>query len=143
MSKRIFLTTVALLLAAVVTLMAGDKKEKFAKLQADLGLSDAQVTQLQQKFDAFGPVAEDLERRSKALTDEIRTLERSSSPDQQALSAKRNEREALTKEFHEKKTAILRSVLTEEQFAKLDQMHSGHDKEEHERKEKEHRDRMI
>src|SRR5262245_9512770 len=144
MSKKIFLTTVVFLLAATVTLFAGDKKEKFAKLQAELGLSDAQVTQLQQKFDEFRPAAEDMERRSKALSSDIEMLEKSSSPDKQALADKRSQREALTQEFHEKKIAIFKSVLTQEQFAKLDQMQSHHEKEEHERKEaKEHRDRMI
>jgi len=39
--------------------------------------------------------------------------------------------------------AIYRSVLTNEQFAKFDQMHSRREKEEQERKEKEHRDKMI
>ena len=143
MSKKIFLTTVVFLLAASISLFAGDKKEKFAKLQAELGLSDAQVAQLQQKFDEFRPVAEDMELRQKALTSDIQMLEKSSNPDQQALATKRSQREALTQEFHEKKIAIFRSVLTQEQFAKLDQM-QHHEKEEHERKEaKEHRDRMI
>ena len=143
MSKKISLIIAMFLLVTAVSLSAGDKKEKFAKLQADLGLSDAQVAQLQQKFDEFRPAAEDLERRSKALGSEIEALEKSSNPDQQTLAAKRSQREALTAEFHEKKTAIFRSVLTQEQFAKLDQMHSHHEKETHERKEKEHRDRMM
>src|SRR5262245_57245080 len=90
MSKKIFLITSMLLLLAAVSLSAGDKKEKFAKLQADLGLSDAQVAQLQQKFDEFRPAAEDLERRSKALGSEIEALEKSSNPDQQTLAAKRS-----------------------------------------------------
>ena len=141
MSKKIVLITSMLLLLAAVSLSAGDKKEKFAKLQAELGLSDAQVAQLQQKFDEFRPAAEDLEHRSKALNSEIEALEKSSNPDQQTLAAKRSQREALTAEFHDKKIAIFRSVLTQEQFAKLDQMHSHHEKEAHERKEKEHRDR--
>jgi len=146
MLKRIFLVTIVFLLAAVVSFAAGDKKEKFAKLQAELGLSDAQVTQLQQKFDAISPQGQDMERRAKALNEEIQTLESSATPDQQALSAKRSEREALTQEWHEKVRAIYKSVLTEEQFAKLDQMHSHHEKESkegHDQKEKEHRDRMI
>jgi len=139
-----FLITMAFLLAAAVSLAAHDKKEKFAKLQAELGLSDAQVAQLQQKFDALSPVGEDMERRAKALTDEIRVLEKSTNPgDQQTLSAKRSEREALTQEWHEKVMAIYRSVLTTEQFAKFDEMHSRKEKEEQERKEKEHRDKMI
>jgi Spy/CpxP family protein refolding chaperone len=143
MLKRIFLITMALLLTATVSLAGHDKKEKFAKLQAELGLSDAQVAQLQQKFNALSPSGEDMERRAKALNEEIRTLESNANPDQQALSAKRSEREALTQEWHEKVMAIYRSVLTKEQFAKFDQMHSGHEKEEQERKEKEHHDRMI
>src|SRR5215831_12403588 len=124
MLKRIFLITMAFLLAAAVSLSAGDKKEKFAKLQAELGLSDDQVAQLQQKFDAISPQGQDMERRAKALNEEIRTLESSANPDEQALSAKRSEREALTQEWHEKVRAIYKSVLTSEQFAKLDQMHS-------------------
>jgi Spy/CpxP family protein refolding chaperone len=143
MLKRIFLITMAFLLAAAVSLAAHDKKEKFAKLQAELGLSDAQVAQLQQKFNELSPSGEEMERRSKALTEEIRTLESSANPDQQALSAKRSEREALTQEWHEKVMAIYKSVLTNEQFTKFDQMHSKHEKEEQEKKEKEHRDRMI
>jgi Spy/CpxP family protein refolding chaperone len=148
MLKRIFLITIAFLLAAAVSLAAHDKdkKEKFAKLQAELGLSDAQVAQLQQKFNELSPSGEEMERRAKALNEQIRTLESSANPDQQALNAKRSEREALTQEWHEKVRAIYKSVLTEEQFAKLDQMHSNHDKESkegHEQKEKEHRDRMI
>jgi hypothetical protein len=144
MHKRTFLITVAFLLAAVVSLSAGDKKEKFAKLQAELGLSDAQVAQLQQKFDELSPMGQDMERRAKALTEEIRVLEKSTDPgDQQTLSAKRSEREAITQGWHEKVTAIYRSVLTTEQFAKFDEMHSRREKEEQERKEKEHRDKMI
>jgi hypothetical protein len=143
MLKRIFLITMAFLLAAAVSLAAHDKKEKFAKLQAELGLSDAQVAQLQQKFNELSPSGEEMERRSKALTEEIRTLESSANPDQQALSAKRSEREALTQEWHDKVMAIYKSVLTNEQFTKFDQMHSKHEKEEQEKKEKEHRDRMI
>jgi hypothetical protein len=142
MLKRIFLITMAFLLAAAVSLAANDKKEKFAKLQAELGLSDAQVTQLQQKFDELGPMGQEMERKAKALSEEIRALEKSPNPDQQALSAKRSEREAVTQEWHEKVRAIYKSVLTDEQFTKLDQMHS-HEKEEHERKEKEHHDKMI
>jgi len=143
MSKKISLIIAMFLLVTAVSLSASDKKEKFAKLQAELGLSDAQVQQLQQKFDEFRPAAEDMERRSKALNSEIEALEKSSNPDQQTLAAKRSQREALTTEFHDRKIAIFRSVLTQEQFAKLDQMHSQHEKEEHERKEKEHRDRMM
>lgn len=144
MLKRTFLITTAALLVAVVSFAGHDKKEKFAKLQAELGLSDAQVAQLQQKFDELSPSGEDMERRAKALTAEIGVLEKSTNPgDQQTLSAKRSEREALTQEWHEKVTAIYRSVLTKEQFAKLDEMHSRKEKEEQERKEKEHRDKMI
>src|SRR5262249_57340353 len=101
MPRRIFLITIAFLLGAVVSLAAHDKKEKFAKLQAELGLSDAQVAQLQQKFNELSPSGEEMERRSKALTEEIRTLESNANPDQQALSAKRSEREALTQEWHD------------------------------------------
>lgn len=141
MLKRILLITMALLLVAAVSLAAGDKKEKFAKLQAELGLSDAQVAQLQQKFDQLGPIGQETERKAKALTEEIRVLEKSTNPDdQKTLSAKRSEREALTQEWHQKVRAIYKSVLTDEQFVKLDQMHS-HGKEEHEQKE--HHDKMI
>jgi len=143
MPRRIFLITMAFLLAAVVSHAAHDKKEKFAKLQAELGLSDAQVAQLQQKFNELAPMGEDMERKAKALTEEIRVLEGSANPDQQALNAKRVERERLTQEWHEKVMAIYRSVLTNEQFAKFDQMHSRREREEQERKEKEHRDKMI
>lgn len=141
MLKRIFLITMALLLVAAVSLAAGDKKEKFAKLQAELGLSDAQVAQLQQKFDQLGPIGQETERKAKALTEDIQVLEKSTNPDdQKTLSAKRSEREALTQEWHQKVRAIYKSVLTDEQFVKLDQMHS-HGKEEHEQKE--HHDKMI
>jgi len=145
MPRRIFLITIAFLLGAVVSLAAHDKKEKFAKLQAELGLSDAQVAQLQQKFNELAPMGEDMERKAKALTEVIRVLEGSANPDQQALNAKRVERERLTQEWHEKVMAIYRSVLTNEQFAKFDQMHARREREEQERKEKEkeHRDKMI
>jgi Spy/CpxP family protein refolding chaperone len=90
-------------------------------------------------------MGEDMERKAKALTEEIRVLEGSANPDQQALNAKRVERERLTQEWHEKVMAIYRSVLTNEQFAKFDQMHSRREREEQERKEKEkeHRNKMI
>lgn len=147
MRKAFFLSTLALLLAAAVSFSgAGEHKDKWAKMKAELNLTDAQVTELQQKFEEIRPQGEDLERRSKALHSEIETLERASSPDQQAIQAKRSQLEAVTKEWHEKTTAIFRSVLTPEQFTKLDQMHSKREqeeREEHEKQAKEHRDRMI
>jgi Spy/CpxP family protein refolding chaperone len=147
MRKAIFLSTIGLLLVAAVSLSsAGDGKDKWAKMKAELNLTDAQVSALQQKFEAVRPQGEDLERRSKALHSEIESLERASSPDQQTIQAKRSELESITKEWHEKKIAIFRSVLTPEQFTKLDQMHSkmeGQEREEHEKHAKEHHDKMI
>jgi Spy/CpxP family protein refolding chaperone len=150
MRKAIFLSTLALLMtAAAVSLSAGtngEHKDKWAHMKAELNLTDAQVSELQQKFEAIRPQGEDLERRSKALHSEIESLEKASSPDQQAIQEKRSQLEAMTREWHEKATAIFRSVLTPEQFTKLDQMHSKREqeeREEHEKQVKEHRDKMI
>src|SRR5262249_13739525 len=150
MRKAIFRSTLALLMTAVAVSLAagtnGEHKDKWAHMKAELNLTDAQVSELQQKFEAIRPQGEDLERRSKALHSEIESLERASSPDQQAIQAKRSQMEALTAEWREKKIAIFRSVLTPEQFAKMDQMHSkmeGKEREEHEKQAKKHRDKMI
>src|SRR5262249_37159908 len=112
MRKAIFLSTLALVLAVAASMSAGDHKENWAKMKAELNLTDAQVSELQQKFEEIRPQGEDLERRYKALHNEIESLEKASSPDQQAIQAKRSQLEAVTKEWHEKTTAIFRSVLT-------------------------------
>jgi hypothetical protein len=129
---------VAFLLIAAVSLSAGEGNEKWAKLKATLGLSDAQVTQLQQKFAAIQPQGEQAEQRAKTLHREIEELERAATPDTKALDAKRSELEMLHKEWHERSTEIFRSVLTKPQFEKFQQMKS---QEEKERWEKEHKEK--
>ena len=150
MRKAIFLSTLALLMTAVaVSLSAGtngDHKENFAKMKTELNLTDAQVSELERKFAEIRPQGEDLERRYKAIKGEIETLEHATPPDEQAIQDKRSQLETLTREWHEKTAAIFRSVLTQEQLTKLDQMHSKkehEEREEREKQEKEHHDRMI
>jgi len=146
MRKAIFLSTLALVMAVAASLSAGEHKEKWDKMKAELNLTDAQVSALQQKFEEIRPQGHDLEVRAKALHSDIESLEKASTPDQQAIQAKRSELESITREWHEKTNAIFRSVLTPEQFTKLDQMHSKMEREEnehHEKQAKEHHDKMI
>jgi chromosome segregation ATPase len=135
--KGILLSAVGLFLAAAVTLVAGEGAEKWAKMKQELGLSDAQVAQLQQKFEALTPQGEEAERKAKDLHRQLEELERAENPDQKAISAKKQELEALTHEWNEKANQIYRSVLTKEQFSKLEDMRAKHMRQEKEHSEKE------
>jgi Spy/CpxP family protein refolding chaperone len=134
--KGIFLTMLALLLAAAVTLSAGGGKEHWAKLKQELNLTDAQVTQLEQKFEAIRPQGEALELKVKELQREIEEQEKAAVPDKKVIDEKRLERERLTKEWHEKASEIYRSVLTKEQFTKFQEMRAKEKKEYSEKKKK-------
>lgn len=138
--KEIFLTTLALFLLAAVSLSAGGDKEYWAKLKKDLSLTDAQVTQLQEKFEALHPQGEQLEERMRAIKREMQELERAATPDEKAMREKRDERDRLTKEWKEKKMDIFRSVLSAEQFAKFQDMEARAMKEKKEHSEKKTKD---
>jgi Spy/CpxP family protein refolding chaperone len=135
--KGILLSTVGFLLATAVMLAAGEGVEKWAKMKQELGLSDAQVAQLQQKFAALTPQGEETERKARDLHRQLEEMERAENPDQKAITAKKQELEALTHEWTEKTNQIYRSVLTKEQFSKLEEMHEKHMREEKEHSEKE------
>jgi hypothetical protein len=141
--KGILLSTVGLLLAAAVMLAAGEGAEKWAKMKQELGLSDAQVTQLQQKFAALSPQGEETERKAKELHRQLEEMERAENPDQRAITAKKQELETLTHEWNEKTNQVFRSVLTKEQFSKWEQMRekSGHEGKEREEKERSEREK--
>jgi Spy/CpxP family protein refolding chaperone len=136
--KGLLLSTVGLLLATAVMLAAGEGSEKWTKMKQELGLSDAQVAQLQQKFAALSPQGEEAERKVKELHRQLEEMERAGNPDQKAVTAKKQELEALTHDWNERTNQIYRSVLTKEQFTKFEQMHEkgGHEGKEREEKEK-------
>jgi Spy/CpxP family protein refolding chaperone len=113
----------ALVLATSVSLYAGD--QWMTKLKTKLGLSDEQVAQLEKKFEALQPLAD----RAKAIKTELKTLEAAANPDQNAINARKVELERIKKEWHQKSTPIFRSVLTKEQFARLEEMEAHHKKE--------------
>ena len=112
-SKRIFLGTLALVLAGSVALLAGG--DHWAKLKAEIGLSDAQVQQLEEKFAELKPVKE----KAMAVKNELKALEAAGTPDQKAISAKKAELDGIKKEWNAKADAIYRSVMTKDQFAKF------------------------
>jgi len=123
-NKAKYFTVLAMLLALAVTLSAGGDKDKMAKLKAELNLTDAQVAQLEQKFEALKPYGE----KFTALKTGLESLEKAATPDQKAIDAKKAELMAFKKEYKEKANAIYRSVLTKEQFAKLEAMWTEYDK---------------
>lgn len=127
--KRIFVTMLALLLAAAVSLSAGGDKEHWAKLKQDLTLTDTQVTQLQQKFEEFRLQNQPVEEKAKGLWREIEELEKAGSSDRSGIDAKKAELAALKKEWKEKSNHIYRSVLSKEQFVKLQEMKAREEKE--------------
>jgi cell division protein FtsB len=141
-NKRIFVTMLALLLAAAVSLSAGGEKEHWAKLKQELNLADAQVTQLQQKFEALRPQGEAMEQRVKALRSEIENQEKAAAPDRMLLEQKKTELASAKKEWKEKVTDLYRSVLNKEQYAKWEQMESNyqHEKEKKDYSEKKKKD---
>lgn len=116
MKRSTIFAALAVALALAVTVQAHD--EKMAKLKADLNLTDAQVSQLETRFKELNPLAE----RAKAVKTDLKALESAAAPDQRAINAKKAELETIKKEWHEKSTAIYRSVLNKEQFAKHEAM---------------------
>ena len=127
--KGIFLTMLALLLVAAVSLSAGGEKEHWAKLKQELNLTDAQVSQLEQRFEALRPQGEAMELRVKALHAEIESQEKAAAPDRQLLEQKKAELASAKKEWKAKVTDLYRSVLTKEQYAKWEQMESNYHRE--------------
>ena len=135
----------AFLLVACVSLFAGDRREKVdyvAKLKAELNLTDAQATQLQQKIDELKLQGQQQEEQARALRKEIEELANASPRDDQAIAAKKMQLESLTQGWQEKWIAIFRTVLTQEQFEKWKQMRAEREKIElRERRERELREK--
>jgi Spy/CpxP family protein refolding chaperone len=115
-----FWALLTLVLLAVIVLYAGG--DKMEKMKAELNLSDAQVSQLEQRMGELQPLAD----RAKAIKAEIKELESSANPDANAISAKRTALEAVKKEWHQKAEAVYRSVLTPEQWTKYEAMKAQH-----------------
>ncbi len=141
-NKGIFVTMFALLLATAVLLSAGGGKEYWAKLKQELNLTDAQVTQLEQKFEAIRPQGQALELKVKALRQDIEVQEKAAAPDRRVIEEKKAQLATVKMEWKEKYTGIYRSVLTKDQFAKWQQMESNdkHEKEKKEYSEKKKKD---
>ena len=134
--RRIVWTILTLLLAAAVSLSAavGGEKDHWANLKKELNLTDAQVAQLQQKFEALRPQGEEMELKVRAVRSQIEEEEKATAPDRKAIEHKNAELAAAKREWKEKVTAIYRAVLTSEQFAKWQRMESD---EKHEKARKE------
>lgn len=115
--KTMLLAGLALVLAFAVTVAAGGD-EKMKKLKAELNLTDAQVTQLEQRFTELEP----LSARAKAVKTDLKALETAANPDTRAIAAKKTELDGIKKEWKGKAEAIYRSVLTSEQFTKFQAM---------------------
>ena len=127
--KGIYVTVLALLLVAAVSLTAGDEKEKWAKLKQELTLTDTQVTQLQQKFDEFKVQNQALVEKAKGLWREIEELEKAGTSDRSVIDAKKAELAPLKKEWKDKADQIYRSVLSKEQFVKYQESMAREEKE--------------
>lgn len=129
--KGIFVTVLALLLVAAVSLAAGgdDAKEHWAKLKQELTLTDSQVTQLQQKFEEFKVQNQALVEKAKGLWREIEELEKAGTSDHSVIDAKKAELAPLKKEWKDKSDQIYRSVLSKEQFVKLQEIRAREEKE--------------
>ena len=132
--KGIFFTVLAFVLAAAVAVSAGGDKDHWVKLKQELNLTDAQVTQLQQKFEALKPQGQELEVKVKALKSDIESLEKAASPDKRTIEQKKSELMSAKSAWKEKTNEIYRSVLSSEQFAKLEQMHEKEKKSYSEKK---------
>ena len=112
-ANRMLIASLVLVLAEGVAVYAGESG--WAKMKADLGLSDAQVAQLEQKFAELKPMKE----KAMAINSELKALEGAASPDLKAIDAKKAELMSLKKDLSAKADAIYRSVLTKEQYTKL------------------------
>ena len=123
-SKKTILLATIVLVAAMALVAGGDKAGKLAKLKADLNLSDQQVSQLDAKMTQMEP----LSTRIGTLKDELKALQGASTPDTKAISAKEAEMMAAKKEYKEKWTAALKSVLSTDQWAKYEQMQANYQK---------------
>jgi Spy/CpxP family protein refolding chaperone len=121
--KRILFAALAVALLASLTVSAGGD-EKMKKLKADLNLTDAQVAQLEARFKELDPMAE----RYKAVKAELTTLEQANPANPRAVEAKKNELASVKKEWKERSDAVYRSVLTSEQWTKLQAMRADYDK---------------
>lgn len=111
--KGMFLASLAVALAAAITVVAGG--DHMAKMKAELNLTDAQVTQIEQKFEQLSPLKE----KAKAIKTELQALESAASPNPKAIDAKKAELEGVKKEWKAKSDSIYRTVLTKEQYAKF------------------------
>lgn len=123
--SSVVITLMVVALVAVVSAYAGgDKAEKLAKLKTELNLTDAQVTQLDQKLAQLDPIIE----RAKGIKAEISALENATPQDAKALEAKRAEMTNVKKEYKAKVASIFRSVLNNEQYAKWEAMNAEYEK---------------
>lgn len=127
---RGFLLVMLALVVAVSAYAGGDRAEKLAKLKTELNLTDAQVTQLDQKFAQLDPIVE----RAKKIKAELNTLETATPQDTKAIEAKRAEMAEVKKEYKAKVASIFRSVLNNEQYAKWEQMNAEYEKSHHTKK---------
>jgi len=121
--KEILFAFLALVLVSAVALAAGG--DKWAKMKADLNLTDAQVTQLQEKFKQLDPLMD----KAMSLKKELEVMQSAATPDQRAIEAKKNDLMSLKQEWKAKADAIYKSVLTREQFAKLADLEAKAQKE--------------
>ncbi len=119
-----FLLVVLALVVVVSAYAGGDKAEKLAKLKTELNLTDAQVTQLDQKFTQLDPIVE----RAKKIKTELSALEAATPQDAKAIDAKRAEMAEVKKEYKAKVASIFRSVLNNEQYAKWEAMNAEYEK---------------
>lgn len=125
MKRNHVLMALAFVLVASLSVWAGGagkgKGDDLAKLKTELNLTDTQVTQLQQKLNELAPMAESV----KALHGELKALKGAATPDQAAIQAKQTQLDAAKKEWKEQRKAAFQAVLTAEQWAKYEAMHSG------------------
>jgi Spy/CpxP family protein refolding chaperone len=122
--RGFLLVMLALVVVAVSGYAGGDKAEKLAKLKTELNLTDAQVTQLDQKFAQLDPIVE----RAKKIKGELNALESATPKDAGAIDAKRAEMTEVKKEYKAKAASIFRSVLNNEQYAKWEAMNAEYEK---------------
>lgn len=117
MRKRMFVLVVVTLLSVGLAWAGGEKgkaagkmdaAEHAAKLQAKLGLSDAQTGQVRAVF-------EDIAQRIAALRAQV-----------QAGELSREAKHEAKKQLKEERTARLKAILTPEQFAGYQQMLAEH-----------------
>lgn len=123
-SSMVVTLMVVALVAVVSAYAGGDRAQKLAKLKTELNLTDAQVTQLDQRFAQLDPIIE----RAKKMKAEITALENETPQNTRALEAKRAEMATVKKEYKAKVAFIFRSVLNNEQYAKWEAMNAEYEK---------------